>query len=221
MTLWLLEVKASDVSSGSNYMGSLGTVRAMEQDLSGYGWSACKQVSSLLPPTFFCLLTFTLQDDKQQLWPAFEILRDSHFFLRCKHTNYLLIGTAFTVFWTCQRVILSNAFAPKKKSHPWLPMLLLPPHPPPRVRRGRGKLFLWASVDFMLTCCFFFQTPFKIPKAWKDHICMFVMCIHIYDISHIYFTLEEICFTVIISQISRVRKNVQLFWSLGNLGIFL
>lgn len=94
-----------------------GTVGTMQQALHGCAWSG----SMRLPSAFSSLSTFAVQDDKQQSWPVFEIAWLTVLPTRQTHRNYLLIGTAITIHYLLNLsacVILSNAFAPKKKKSP-------------------------------------------------------------------------------------------------------
>lgn len=89
----------------------LGTMGAVQQALRGCAWSGSMRLSS----AFSSLSTFASQDDNQQSWPVFEIVWLTVLPTRQTHRNYLLIGTASAICWTCQHV----SSWPKKVT-PWL-----------------------------------------------------------------------------------------------------
>lgn len=150
-----------------------GTVGTMQQALCRCVWSG----SMRLPSAFSSLSTFALQDDKQQLWPVFEIAWLTVLPTRQTHKNYLLIGPASTICWTCQHV--SSCLTPllQKKSHPLTAGAVCCSFSFLELEeRKRMKPFLWASVDSSLTCLFL-EDAIKFPKVWKAYI---DVCIYIY-----------------------------------------
>lgn len=169
------EVRASDVSPGSNYTGP----GHCGNHVAGSAWMCLiwfHAASICLP---LSLSTFAVEDDKQQSWPVFEIAWLTVLPARQTHRNYLLIGTAITIHYLLNLsacVILSNAFAPKK-SHPLTADAVYCSFSFLELEeRKRKKPFLWASVDSSLTCLLL-EDAIKSPKVYKAYT---DACIHIY-----------------------------------------
>lgn len=111
------EVRASDVYEAGDHAGSLGAVRKYEASLPGCGWFQVSLLfSSLPPPTFSFLLTFTLGDDT---WSDCDLTLKSR--VTCS-LSYVANTQKLSSDWqsicyllnllAC--VILANAFVPKK-----------------------------------------------------------------------------------------------------------
>lgn len=212
------EVRASDVNKPGNCMGSLGTVRKSEAR-PPWMWLICLRTGVLARPLSASthlpfLLTFTLEDDAQSICDLSLKCCVSHSLSDIATPQKLSSDWqsihSFLNLSAC--VILSDAFAPKQS--PLWQLLLRLLELFLRVRREENNensfswyLWLWQphSHDSLL------RTPLKFQGLRR-----------ILQMTCIYFSLKkEICFIDVIAKTHRVRRNMQLCWSLGSQLSFL
>lgn len=124
------------------------------------------------------------------------------------HGDYLLIGRASTLYWTCQHV--SSCLMPLlQKSHLFLTVAVLSAGNFLQDLEERESMKV-SLVSVGLTTSFP-EDSFTVPSHRR-----------ILQMTWIYFSFKkEICFIDVIPRTHRVGRNIQLCWSLSNQVSFL